>query len=327
MMRRMAAGAVIVGIDEAGYGPLLGPLVVSAVAFEVPAERAEQCLWETLRESVTDRPRARDRRVAILDSKRLYQRRHGLAELERSALAAVSASHEMPTDLADLLRTVAPSVPPLLSEYPWYRETARALPMAADAGGVTLAARRLRDDAVARGVGLAGVYSEPLPEAHYNRLVTNTRNKAVVLFGLTTRLIQRVADAYPGRELHVYVDKQGGRGHYGQMLMRSFEGRRLVVVEESERVAAYELRGSAGDWRIRFTQEGESHHMAVALASIISKYLRELFMCVFNAFWRTELPGVTATAGYYQDGMRFLADVRPHLPRLGIDESRLVRAL
>ena len=32
----MDDAALLVGIDAAGYGPMLGPLVVSATAFEVP---------------------------------------------------------------------------------------------------------------------------------------------------------------------------------------------------------------------------------------------------------------------------------------------------
>lgn len=321
----MSDRVVVVGIDEAGYGPLLGPLVVSATAFELPAELAGRSLWELLAHSVAPAPRPRDRRLPIVDSKKLYHRGDGLARLERSALAAIAAAGDFPRDTDHLWQLVAPHLPPLLAQYPWYREAALPLPVASDAGGTRLAARRLRDDAAAHGVVSAGVYCEPLLEGHYNRLVASTRNKAVVLFGLTTRLIQRVADAHPGHSLHIFADKQGGRGHYGRMLMRAFDDRRLVVLEESDAHSAYELRRAPADWRVAFAQGGEAQHLPIALASIVCKYVRELLMQAFNAWWARHAPGVAATAGYYQDGMRFIGEVRPHFARLSIDERWMIR--
>ncbi|MFQ5496105.1 MAG: hypothetical protein ACE5EX_12075, partial [Phycisphaerae bacterium] len=74
-----------------------------------------------------------------------------------------------------------------------------------------------------------------------------------------------------------------------------------------------------------FTQSGEAHQMPVALASMLSKYLREVLMACFNAYWADRVPGVKATAGYYQDGLRFLKDIQPHLRRLGIERDQLAR--
>ncbi|MCH8916798.1 MAG: hypothetical protein IIC52_01970 [Proteobacteria bacterium] len=40
--------AIVAGIDEAGFGPTLGPLVVSGVAFRVPDDQVDRCLYGLL---------------------------------------------------------------------------------------------------------------------------------------------------------------------------------------------------------------------------------------------------------------------------------------
>ena len=42
----------IIGIDEAGYGPNLGPFVMTSVACRVPPELAAADLWQALRAAV-----------------------------------------------------------------------------------------------------------------------------------------------------------------------------------------------------------------------------------------------------------------------------------
>lgn len=317
---------ILLGIDEAGYGPILGPLVVSAVAFAAPPELAERSLWEALRGCISDSARGAAGRLSVTDSKKLYHRADGLAALERSALGAVALTHEPPADLHGLLRAVAPHALEQLPPYPWYRDANPRLPLEADAGAVRIAARAIRSDAAARGLAPAGVWCEPLTEGHFNRLVDQTRNKAVVSLGLTLRLIQRVADAHPGRPLRVFVDRQGGRAHYRAALMQAFEGCSLQIVDENDEISRYRLRHPQSEWRIEFATEGETRHMLVAWASIVSKYLREVFMHCFNAFWRTHDPALAPTAGYYTDGHRFLEHAAGCIERLGIDRAMMVRA-
>lgn len=321
----MTDRVIIAGIDEAGYGPILGPLVVSATAFEAPAELEAACLWEALRDSVTEGTSSRGGRVPIADSKKLYQRAEGLGRLERSVLAMVAAWRGMPPTVHDLLRLLCPAVLDSLTRYPWYLELEAPLPRAADAGSVRIAARRVKDDLSGRRMRIAGLWTEVLAEGEYNRQVAATDNKAVVLLSTTLRLAHRAAHAQPAQAARIVIDKQGARDHYGPALMRSFEDRRLRIEAEGDERSAYCLTGGGAALRIEFAEGGESRHLPTALASMVSKYVRELLMEAFNAYWARQAPGIRPTAGYYQDGHRFLREVRPFADRAGIDVGRMVR--
>jgi hypothetical protein len=318
---------IIAGIDEAGYGPLLGPLVVSASVFEVPDDRADQSLWDLLRESVTQEPRKRDPRLAIADSKKLYSREQGLNHLERAALCTLMVAGHRPASFNDLLGLLSPGVSQAAPAYPWYADLTSPLPAVCQPAGLATQCNALRHSLTACGGRFLGAMCEPLLEGHYNRLVDKTRNKSVVLLGLTLRLIQRIASAHPGRPVRFCIDRQGGRTNYGRWLMTSFEDYELKIIEESGDRSAYQMVRRPAEWQVEFAKSGEERHLPVALASIFSKYVRELFMERFNRYWLQHLPDLKPTAGYYTDGMRFLGEIGPHLERLGIDRSVLVRKL
>jgi ribonuclease HII len=320
-----APKTLLVGIDEAGYGPVLGPLVVSASAFEVPVECEGVSLWSVLSQSVTEKASVKDARVRILDSKKLHKPQDGLSRIERTALAAAHAWLILPARLKTLLASLAPECVEMLQAYPWYAKTDPALPLSADDGGVRIAGNLMRRDMEACGIRLTSLMCEVLPEGHYNRMVDRIQNKAVVLMGLTLRLMQRIADANPGRQIRFLIDKQGGRNRYVQTLMKGFEDRKLKVLEESLESSSYELVRGDSSWRVSFSKGGEGVHLPTALASIMSKYVREALMHCFNEYWTKHLPSLRPTAGYYEDGLRFLADIRPLLGKLGVREEQLVR--
>ena len=80
---------VLVGIDEAGFGPLLGPLVVSSSSFSLPNNLLKTDLWQVLRNSVGNRRKRLAGRMLITDSKKAYSRAAGIKHLERTVLGCL----------------------------------------------------------------------------------------------------------------------------------------------------------------------------------------------------------------------------------------------
>jgi hypothetical protein len=237
----------------------------------------------------------------------------------------LQSAQPRPATFRKLLGRVAQHALDELDAYPWYRALDFDLPVQADPAAIATQANAVRRDARSRGIRLAGVICQPLLEGHYNRLVSSTRNKAVVLLGLTLRIIQVVMSRAADRPVRILIDRHGGRIRYAQHLMTSFDGYELQILEESDRRSSYRLTRSPAACRLEFCTQGEDRHLPIALASICSKYLRELFMRGFNCYWQDRVPSLRPTAGYYADARRFLDDIAPAIERESTDRSLLVR--
>ena len=164
-----------------------------------------------------------------------------------------------------------------------------------------------------------------IPERQFNRMLDATRNKGSTLFSVSAIHLADLLRDYGTKKLLIVCDRQGGREHYGQLLRLMFEEWALEVVREQDGHAEYTLRRNGHAVRLVFREKAEVGCLPVAVASMLSKYLREALMRRFNAFWKHHLPGVTPTAGYYGDGVRFLGDIEHKRRELGIADEQLIR--
>jgi hypothetical protein len=342
--------AILAGIDEAGFGPLLGPLVVSGVAFRVQSAALDGCLWDVLKATCAGTPERCGRRLLIVESKKLYRGRTGLAPLERAALVMLAVGGHRPGSWRSLLDLVAADATEELDRCLWYADADVPLPLSDGIGDIGTQANAIRRDCSEHGIELVGVFSETLLAGQYNRLVHKTRNKAVVLQGLALRVVARILRDVADQRVRLYVDRLGGRIRYRESLSTALAACDLQILEESPERSAYRFvlergrRSSRPPGRprfqrptgtsaatpmrvceIEFVTAGDSRHFPVALASIYSKYLRELYMHVFNRYWSGKMGKLRPTAGYYSDARRWLGEAAPMLDRLSIDRGMLVR--
>lgn len=325
---------ILAGIDEAGLGPVLGPLVCSASAWDIDGADGPVDLWDHLASCVARKPSRRaGGRLSICDSKKLFHRTKtaGLAPLERSVLTcwtqlAESPAHAvLPACLGDLLDQIGPGSRDAAGGYPWYGPCELSLPRHAEAMDISLAANAMHLGLGQARVRLLALRAETLRAGEYNDLIDRTDNKAAVTFGVTCRQLRWLWDEFAGRDMHITVDRQGGRMHHRTMLQQVFDEASLRIVEETARSSCYLLRTDGREVTVEFIVEAEDRSLPTALASMVSKYIRELHMEMFNAFWAGHVDGLKPTAGYFQDGRRFLDEIAPAIEALGIARRLLVR--
>ncbi len=317
--------AIIAGIDEAGYGPTLGPLVVSATVFRIPDDKINESMWEILSASCSTATKKKTQKLVIADSKKLYSKSSGIAPLERTALVMLSAIGKQPTSFREYLDVVSPNTTPELVAYPWYADASFDIPISEGVGDITTRANAIKRDCNQQGVQLLGVYCAPLLEGAFNQIVSRTHNKAAALIGLVLRLISKIMRKGRDEHVRICVDRLGGRQRYRETLNTSWPAHALSIVEESPQRSAYHLSHASETVDIEFTTKGEDHHLPIALASVYSKYLREMCMYAFNTYWSSQLPGLKPTAGYYTDAQRWLVDTNNTIDLLGIDRNMLIR--
>jgi len=313
-----------IGIDEAGLGPKVGPLVISAALFRFQAP-PQHSLWQGLDGVVCRAGRRRPGRLVVDDSKRVYSRQRGLGPLEEGVLTFLAAGGLEARALAELVDAVSVGRQRWADRYPWYADMGLALPRSPAGLGASVKARRVNEALAEEGVELVAIRSLIAHPYEYNGVVSRIGSKLVALFGLVARLIQRVLPACAEEEVSVVSDNLGGQRAYAPLIGRFFRGARIRIEAQSAAGSHYGVHWRDQEFDLAFVPRGDSAHFEVALASMQSKYLRELHMELFNGYWQAQVPGLRPTAGYGRDGGRFIRDVEPKIKELGLDRWTVVR--
>jgi hypothetical protein len=320
--------AYLVGTDEAGYGPNLGPLVVSASVWEVPEGIACAELRPLLADVVVATPGAVSAsgppRLAIGDSKVLYQSHHGLHHLERGLWAALALLGHRPTTWREVWDLLAPGQLAEEASRPWHAAFDRPVPLDAQLSSVDPAAEALRAGLARHGVRLVALRSRALFPRRFNGDVAARGSKGSTLSHLTLGLIADLLAPCTLGSISVVCDKHGGRNRYEGLLFEHFPQSLIEVQVESRDLSRYQFGPPERRIDFSFQAKAESH-LPTALASMASKYLRELSMRAWNDFWCSRIEGLAPTAGYPGDARRFHQAIAPVQAQLGIDDDVIWR--
>ncbi|HTU24460.1 MAG TPA: hypothetical protein VMF30_03615 [Pirellulales bacterium] len=317
--------AYLIGTDEAGYAPNLGPLVITSTVWQIAEAPSDLDLYRRLQSVICPIAESQPNGpLLVADSKAIYSRARGLGLLERGVLAMMSLVGEVPCDWRAAWQSLDSDAADHLDHLPWHREYDSALPHSADRDDVLAAAGRLREGMAAAGVELLSVRSTAVFPESFNAGAKRWGNKAEALSNWTLGLVADALESCRGADVHVVCDKHGGRNQYGRLLQQQFPDYLIEVREEGTAASIYRWGPPERRVEIRFCAGGEAY-LPVALASMVSKYLRELAMHAFNDFWCRQVPNLRPTAGYPGDARRFKREISKVQRQLAIKDRVLWR--
>ena len=221
--------AILIGMDEAGYGPNFGPLVVAATVWEVgdevvcprldvrngepasaggelgvatltPVRRTERALhhndidlYRALRNIVSKS--ASERRVAIADSKSLYHPGLGLRQLERGVHSVLLAMQQRVASWSAMVQCCGADPGNLHSRFCWPADFDCPLPIDAAADELTRLSARFARACDAADVRPILIRARLVFPAEFNELVVYYGTKGAALSHITVGLLRAVTEA------------------------------------------------------------------------------------------------------------------------------------
>ncbi len=250
---------LVLGIDENGYGPVLGPFVVTGVLLEVDGDP-----WNVLKIG--------GKRSFIRDSKEIFRGSLPSYRIgETLALGFLKNLGLSPKDTAEYIQEVtgepydslfqgSESIKPLhpILRLPlWLDNEPSKIPLTGY-GPVKIVCVRQR-------VIMPGLF---------NRRVKAIGSKAYLDF----LEFMEVADlCTAGKSAIIILGKIGGTTHYLKMFRFAGIEPVKVLFESRERSSyTYKL------WKLNFIRDADSKYLPVAMASIVGKYTREILMTALS---------------------------------------------
>ncbi|MFO0680999.1 MAG: hypothetical protein U0234_03060 [Sandaracinus sp.] len=297
---------LVLGIDENGLGPRLGPLVATGVVLEVAAYDARALARRGARAGIGDsKATAGFGRMAAAESVSLALAERAISRVPETVdelLAAIAV------DGAEALRAPCPAS---TAAQCW----SEVLPLPVFGGDVAEGRKALAKLARA-GVEVRRARSAIACARAFNEGVDRWGSKLRVDLALFESLM-RDARASLATDLHVICGMVGGVRKYREHFT-SMSVERLETLEESRHACRYRV-AELGE--VHFEVDSDAGHLPVALASMLGKYVRELGMHRQNAFYRRHDPGLPDVSGYHDPVTgEFVQATRGLRRKLGIED-------
>jgi len=252
-----------VGADENGLGARLGPLVVTAVLARVD-DRGRRTLSRKL-------PRAI--RADLDDSKRLMSHTD-VALGEAWARALIRAPVKSPAELFEQLSLegsgkLKKRCESHVAGQCWNERGEAFLAEAADVLRVT----KHREALAERGVELLSVRSSVVCTKNLNDAKQRGTNRFVADLNAMEALVLELR-AQAGGEIEAVCGKVGGIAEYSKFF-GPLSGRLHAILGEGRARSGYRFPGLG---ELHFVRDADAADPLVSLASLVGKYVRELFM-------------------------------------------------
>jgi ribonuclease HII len=317
----------IIGIDEAGYGPVLGPLVVGAVTLEGDRYDAAAA-WKAVGSA-----------SGIADSKQVLSHRNmssgeatvlgflsalGLHPATRrelfeslampaSDLTAAASSPAVPFDGAPCVDGAMPSAC-RLDETP--------LPRWGSSAGLEGRGRDISGRLASCGLRLLAARATVVCPGVLNRAIEAGVSKGLVDFRLYATLLRDLQEAAREDDAVAYCGKIGGRNRYEALLQ---EIGLTTILEEGRKRSAYAVRGLG---KVEFLVSAESKHLPVAMASMVAKLLREHVLDQWHTMLSESHGGDLVSCSGYRDPVtkRYIAETAETRSRLGVRQRCFLRS-
>ena len=280
--------------DEAGLGPVIGSLAMVQVHLSGDSQEL--------------------RNYNVKDSKELH-RQQDLKPLETVALSALAEFGWQPSTVAELFSMVRCD-DMMLQQAPWFEHISQIeLPLQASLEDIApwgLTACRLinwsGDMVSAHQITQAQQQGMNRQQLQISRWQPHWRN-------ILSQAPINHSNHGSKPTYQLIVDRLGGRKFYQEALQETWPGTPVHIVSEGPGASNYQLSLPAPasqenmrhnrDLNITFQVKADRDEPAVALASILAKYLRELEMHCINSYWTGRMRWLKRTAGYPQDGKRW----------------------
>ncbi len=302
----------IVGIDENGLGPQLGPLIVTAVGLDIEGDYDAQACAQL------------GQSLALGDSKAFSAVGH-MQQAEGFTLALCQKLWDTSPSTMDALcdqliaegsRSLKRSCPDALNQ----RQCWQA-PMPLPAWGGTIQnGQTSLERLAAQGIHLRWAQSRVVCVKRLNDARSQGRTRLRVNLDQFEHLIEAAWQSL-GNDSKIICGMVGGMRHYEKHLQRIPIAQGL---EQKRQQCAY--RSTQGG-ELSFEVDADAQHLPVGLASMVGKYLRELFMERQNRFYQHHDKELSKVSGYHDPKtQKFIEQSRVLRQQLQIDDHCFRRA-